>query len=414
MPDPARQHDFAVYVTGKLREAGHEAFWAGGCVRDRLLRRTPKDYDVATDAEPEQVQELFGRRKTLALGAAFGVITVLGKKAEGQIEVATFRQDTTYSDGRHPDAVIFTSAEEDAKRRDFTINGLFYDPLADRIIDFVGGQDDLKRGVIRAIGKARLRFEEDKLRMLRAVRFAATFGFSIEEATLAAIQQMAGELQVVSAERIAAELRRMLTGDGRRRATELLYESRLLPELLPDDVAIPKSESREWQDKLVELDALEDPEFSLATASLLAGICNLSQSKAVCNAWKLSNAEESRIVWLVKHRRSLDEADRDDWPKIQRLLIHDGAGDLVNILAARRAAGTAAGNGLEFCRERLAWPTGKLNPEPLITGDDLIEHGIPPGRRYPKLLEAVRDAQLDGEIASKEEALQLVDRLQKS
>ena len=209
MLDPALTRQFALDVVAKLRAAGHQALWAGGCVRDQLMGKTPKDYDVATDAQPERIREVFGQRRTLAIGAAFGVITVLGPKDAGQIEVATFRRDLGYSDGRRPDAVAFTSAEEDAKRRDLTINGIFFDPVAEQYLDFVGGQEDLKNHVIRAIGNPHERFAEDKLRMLRAVRFAAMFDFSLDAATKAAVQAMAGEINVVSAERIAAEMRLM-------------------------------------------------------------------------------------------------------------------------------------------------------------------------------------------------------------
>src|SRR5262245_11907033 len=169
MPDPARQHAFALEIAQKLRAAGFEALWAGGCVRDELLGLVPKDYDVATSATPDQIRDLFGHRRTLPIGAAFGVITVLGTRAAGQIEVATFRSDAAYSDGRHPDSVTFTTAKHDAQRRDFTINGLFFDPVAEQVVDYVDGQQDLTRRVIRAIGDPRLRIGEDRLRMLRAV-----------------------------------------------------------------------------------------------------------------------------------------------------------------------------------------------------------------------------------------------------
>src|SRR5262249_1299501 len=169
--DPQKQREFAVEVVRQLRDHGFQAYWAGGCVRDHLLERTPKDYDVATSAHPEEIRSVFSHRKTLSIGAAFGVMTVLGPRAAGQIEVGTFRQDVSYSDGRHPDKIAFSSPEEDAQRRDFTINGMFYDPLVEQVIDYVGGEADLKLGVIRAIGNAHERFTEDKLRMLRAVRF---------------------------------------------------------------------------------------------------------------------------------------------------------------------------------------------------------------------------------------------------
>ena len=183
--------DFAIEVVKTLQAAEHEALWAGGCVRDQLLGRTPKDYDVATSASPEQVRDVFGKRRTLPIGASFGVITVLGPKGSGvdPIEVATFRRDGGYSDGRRPDAVEFTDAKEDALRRDFTINGMFFDPVESKVIDYVGGKEDLAARVVRAIGDPSERINEDKLRMLRAVRFASTFGFELESATLAAVQQ---------------------------------------------------------------------------------------------------------------------------------------------------------------------------------------------------------------------------------
>src|SRR5262245_28659892 len=232
--NPQLARDFAVEVVRRLREAGHQALWAGGCVRDQLMDQTPKDYDVATDAVPDRIREIFGKRRTLPIGAAFGVITALGPKGAGQIDVATFRRDAAYSDGRHPDAVTFSDAEHDAQRRDFTINGLFYDPLTDQVIDFVGGQEDLKRRVIRAIGDPLARIAEDKLRMLRAVRFAARFDFAIDERTLAAIQQQAHELVIVSAERVAAELRLIFTHGSRGRGLELLAETDLLDVILPE------------------------------------------------------------------------------------------------------------------------------------------------------------------------------------
>jgi tRNA nucleotidyltransferase/poly(A) polymerase len=194
----------------------------------------PKDYDVATDAVPDRIREIFGRKKTLAMGAAFGVITVLGGKRAGQIDVATFRRDAAYSDGRHPDAVSFADPEQDAQRRDFTINGLFYDPLDSRVIDFVGGQEDLQAGLVRAIGDPNARIAEDKLRMLRAVRFASRFGFLLERGTAQAIEQHAGELVIVSAERVAAELRMILTHDSRQRGVEMLAKTGLLEVVLPE------------------------------------------------------------------------------------------------------------------------------------------------------------------------------------
>ena len=206
---------WALEIVNQLQQAGYQTLWAGGCVRDALLDIKPKDYDVATAATPDEVQQLFGVKKTLSIGKSFGVITVIGTKSSGHIEVATFRRDGEYSDGRRPDSVQFTDAKEDAMRRDFTINGMFYDPIAEKVIDFVGGESDLERKLIRAIGDADQRIEEDRLRMLRGVRFAATYGFEIEAATMAAIQKRAADIDSVSPERIGTELRRMLAHRGK-------------------------------------------------------------------------------------------------------------------------------------------------------------------------------------------------------
>ena len=212
MVEPSAQRAFAVEVVRQLRAAGFEAVWAGGCVRDQLLGLNPKDYDVATNATPEQVREVFGRRKSIPVGAAFGVIAIVGPREAGVVEVATFRRDVGYSDGRRPDAVAFTTAEEDAQRRDFTINGLFYDPVDERVLDFVGGQADLKRGIVRAIGDARERFTEDKLRMLRAVRIAATFDFDIDPTTLAAVGSRTAVADVGAPKRSVARRCRLQVG----------------------------------------------------------------------------------------------------------------------------------------------------------------------------------------------------------
>ena len=232
--EPDKQRAFAVEVVRQLRDHGHQAYWAGGCVRDHLLGRAPYDYDVATSAHPEEIRGAFKHRKTLAIGAAFGVMTVVGPRGAGQVEVTTFRQDVSYSDGRHPDRIEFSSPEEDAKRRNFTINGMFFDPVENRVIDFVGGEADLRAGIVRAIGDAQARFTEDKLRMLRAVRFASVFNFELEAATLAAIRSMADQVKVVSAERIADEMRNVLVQPARANAVRLWRETGLLRAILPE------------------------------------------------------------------------------------------------------------------------------------------------------------------------------------
>ncbi len=408
IPTPEEQRRFAVEVVRRLRGAGFEAYWAGGCVRDQLLGRPPKDYDVATNAVPDQVRTLFGRRRTLAIGAAFGVIGVIGPKAAGMVEVATFRRDAPYSDGRHPDGVTFSSAEEDASRRDFTINGLFYDPVEQRVIDFVGGQEDLAKGRLRAIGDARHRFAEDKLRMLRAVRFAATFAFSLDAETQSAIAAMAAEIRVVSPERIAMEMRRMLADPSRAVGARLLLETRLAAEVLPEIVPRDETQRRRLDDTLARLAGLKaEAEFPLALAELLYPVVDVPAAAAVCERWRLSNKETDRICWLVKHHASLLAARTMSWSVLQPLLVAEGIDDLLAIMEAASPAGAEAA---AYCRALLTQPRAVLDPPPLLTGDDLLAHGIPAGPLYKILLDRVRVAQLDGELHNQAEALTMVEK----
>jgi poly(A) polymerase len=400
--NPPDQRRFAVQVVRKLRSAGFAAFWAGGCVRDQLLGRTPKDYDVATNATPLQIQQLFGRHRTLAIGASFGVITVKGPRPAGMIEVATFRKDAAYSDGRHPDSVTFSSAEEDARRRDFTVNGLFYDPVEEHVIDFVGGKDDLAARRLRAIGDPRERFGEDKLRMLRAVRFSAALDFALEEDTLAAIREMAAEIAAVSAERIAMEMRRMLVERGRVLAVRLLIESNLarfiLPEIVPDDDATRKS----LEESFAVLGRLVEPSFPLALMTLLHRLISPEASLEIARRWKLSNEESDGVVWLLKNQRSIAPPPSMRWSQLQPLLIAEHIDDLLTFM---EAASPATAEAAAHCREQLNRPREELDPPPLVTGDDLLALGIPQGPQYRILLEEIRRRQLDGNLESRAAAL---------
>jgi len=408
---PAKQRQFAVDVVRRLRAAGFEAYWAGGCVRDRLLGRTPKDYDVATDALPPQIRQVFGRRRSIPVGAAFGVITVLGPRGAGQIEVATFRRDATYSDGRHPDSVTFSTAREDASRRDFTINGLFYDPVGEEVVDFVGGQEDLSRQVIRAIGDPRDRFGEDKLRMLRAVRFSATLQFTLETSTLAAIREMAHEIAVVSPERIAMEIKRMLVEPARSTAVRLLLETGLAAAVLPEIVPTDQSGKRRLESTLAVLERLREPGFTLALAALLCPVVDPAGADRVCKRWRLSNRQTNRVRWLVRHQAALEHARSTPWSKVQKILIAEGIQDLLALGEAMALAGSGDTREIAWCRSKLAQPREVLNPPPLLTGDDLIRHGVPAGPAYRAILKRVRDAQLDEEVHTKADALAMVDRL---
>ena len=408
---PDKQRELAASVVQRLCERGFVAYWAGGCVRDWLMGRTPKDYDVATSARPEEIRDVFGHRRTLAIGAAFGVITVVGPKEAGQVEVATFRQDAQYSDGRHPDSVSFSTPEQDACRRDFTVNGMFYDPRTETVVDYVNGQRDLQARVIRAIGNPLERFTEDKLRMLRAVRFASTLRFAMDEETLAAIQRMASQVSVVSAERIAAEMRLILTAEDKAAAVEMLRRAGLLDVVLPEVSEMP-AEARE--ETLAVLRALGDVDFATVLAALLHMLHDREVIAHVSERWKLSNKESEKAAWLVSHMHSLEAAQQMPWSRLQPVLVAEHASDLITLHEARATAGLADYADADFARQALEWPAEMLNPPSLLSGNDLIAHGVPRGKEYSTLLQAVRDAQLDDRIRTKEEALALVDQLRSS
>ncbi len=453
------EREFAVEVVRRLREAGHEALWAGGCVRDELLGQTPKDYDVATSALPEQVRRLF--RRTVGVGESFLVVEVLGPRTEAgllKVQAATFRSDGEYIDERHPIEVVASTPREDALRRDFTINGMFFDPLENRVIDYVGGQDDLRNRVLRAIGDAEKRIGEDKLRMMRAARMAARFELTIEPATAAAIRKMAAGILVVSAERIADEFRKMLVDRHRARGMRLFMELGLaapvLPELLPM-IGLPQGAPRPdgpalpppgrpaapdpagldlWEHVLRVLDLLGDaPSFPLAFAALLHDVgkprtvgrtpdrytfyCHehvgRRMASEICRRLKVSNEERERVEWLVEKHQILADARPMKTSKLKTLLAHPGIHEL---LALHRADALASGRSDEhvvYCERLLReWSEADLlNPPPLFTGHDLQRMGLEPGPIYKRLLDAVREAQLDGTIKAPTEARVLVERL---
>lgn len=391
------EREFATDVVRRLQGAGFRALWAGGCVRDELLGLAPADYDVATDATPAQVKQHF--RRCIEVGAAFGVVEVLGPRgADGgwlKVQVATFRNDGQYTDGRRPDAVTFSSPEEDAQRRDFTVNGIFFDPLANQVIDYVGGQADLRAKVLRAIGDPAARFTEDKLRILRAVRMATRFELTIDPATLAAARRMAAQIKVVSAERIAEELRKLFAHKHRARGAELLRDFDLLPSILPEvlspDVRL-----------LAALPA--DASFPLAFAAFLLPVGKKSAA-AIGRRLKLSNDERERIEWLVDQHASLRNAAALRPSQRHPRLTHPGIGDL---LALMRAEGYAA--DADFCATILAeTPRDVLDPPPLLTGDDLVARGWKPGPRFKTVLDTIRQKQLDGELKTVEEAVTFAD-----
>ena len=412
--DPAAAREFALVVVDRLRAAGHQALWAGGCVRDELIGRTPADYDVATSARPDQVRAVFGNRHTLAVGAAFGVITVLGPRGAGQVEVATFRSDAAYTDGRHPAGVTFTNAREDALRRDFTINGLFLDPVSGEVHDYVDGRADLTAGIVRAIGNATIRFGEDHLRMLRAVRFAAVFGFALEEQTQAAIVRMAHLVTTVSPERIAAELRAIVARPGRRRALELLVQTGLacevLPEVAPADGAA--AARAVWHDSARIIDALDEPELASALAVLTAAL-PVEVPHRIAARLRLSTRDLKTACWLheaVAFVNGVGDADLDHcpWSQVQPWLAHDAAFLLADVLRARAACGHGSAASAEWVTAKLQMPQEQLDPPPLLKGNDLLAAGVPAGRAIGQTLSALRALQLDGRITTRDAAVEWV------
>ena len=425
MPTDSKRQ-FAVDVVRKLHDAGFRALWAGGCVRDFLLGIEPKDYDVATDAVPKQVREIFGHRHTHAVGASFGVILIHGPKDSGNVEVATFRTDGSYLDGRRPDSVEFSTPEEDAKRRDFTINGMFYDPLEAQVLDFVGGEADLSAGVIRAIGDPHDRVREDKLRMLRAVRFAATLDFELDPVTADAVREMAAEINVVSTERITQELKRMLVDRHRMRAMKLCREVGLLHEFLPELAPIlgdsPTAEADpEWDITLHMLQLLQDPAFELSTAALLHAVASQQGTgdKAIavtagdiCRRLRMSNHEHDHIEWLLAHRHALDDAPQLPASRLKRLIANPLFDVLLSLVRCERLARNVDLKPVVFCEEYIRnTPPEDISPPELLTGDDLIAMGHTPGPHFKEWLTAVRDAQLNGKIATKQDAVALAERL---
>jgi poly(A) polymerase len=420
-------------IVQTLRESGFTAYFAGGCVRDTLLRVEPKDFDVATSAQTTDVERLFPQ--TVPVGAQFGVVLVI--QAGIHVEVATFRADGAYVDGRHPTSVRFSDAREDALRRDFTINGMFYDPLTDQVIDYVNGQQDLAAGIIRAIGDPYARFTEDRLRMLRGVRLAARLGFTIVPETFLAIQELAPTIVDIAWERIGDEVTKILTEGGAQRAFQLLTESRLLPVILPEIEAMRGVEQSPdfhpegdvFVHTLLLLDKLNQPTETLALGALLHDVakpvCRAQSEKritfyghcetgaemaiAICQRLKRSRETWDRVAYLVKNHLRLISAPEMRTSNLKRFLREEGIEELLELARIDALSSSGDLRPYEFCRQKLA----ELGPEHiapprLFTGRDLIDLGLQPGPRFKEILHAVEDAQLEGRIVTRDDALSWV------
>lgn len=401
---PSNAKMAALAVIRTLRSSGHIALLAGGCVRDKLLDRTPKDFDVATDANPRQVLRLFPRARRV--GAKFGVVLV--RKHGHDVEVATFRADGDYSDGRHPDAVRFGTQLEDALRRDFTINGMFFEPLEDRIFDYVNGRADLSARLIRTIGDPERRFAEDHLRMLRAVRFAAHLGFQIEQETKTAIQHLAVHLREISPERIWLELEQILTAPTRVRGWSLLIETGLRSYL--EDHWKPHAA----HDGIVQrrLGAMGNVVISAPLAlGAVWGSYKSAEIERFSVGLRLSNRLAGAVIWLVDSLRLLRNCGSLELADLKTLMAGENWSDLLELLRIDLVAtGFSPQRYLEIRDWAEAIPSSGLTPAPLLDGNDLQQLGIAAGPNLGKMLNRLYRAQLNGVIRTKRQARALVLR----
>ena len=427
--------DKAVSIVRRLRAAGYEAFFAGGCVRDMLLDKTPQDYDITTNARPEDVQRVFP--DTIPVGAQFGVILVL---LDGQpFEVASYRHDGPYLDGRHPSSVRYGSLEEDIQRRDFTINGMVYDPIDDRVIDVVEGQRDIERRLVRAIGAAERRFEEDRLRMIRAVRIAASLGFAIDEATFAAIKKLAPTITRIAWERIGDEITRILTEGGARRGFELLDASHLLQVLLPEITALKGTrqspdyhpEGDVFNHTLLLLSQLDAPSETLAYGCLLHDVAKpvcfreeaeritfyghtekgAAMAEEILKRLKRGRAAWERVAYLVRNHLRHVQAPQMRLSTLKRFLREEGIDELLELTRIDALASNGDLQYYQFCKARIAeLNEEEIRPPPLVRGNDLIGLGFTPGPIFAEILRQVEDHQLGGELKDREQAMDWIRR----
>ncbi|MGH7809790.1 MAG: CCA tRNA nucleotidyltransferase [Candidatus Binatia bacterium] len=425
----------AIFLVKRLRQEGFEAYFAGGCVRDMLLGKIPQDYDITTSARPDDIQKIFP--DTIPVGAQFGVILVLIENHP--FEVASFRHDGPYLDGRHPSQVRYGSLEEDIRRRDFTINGMVYDPLADRAIDLVDGMRDLKRRCVRAIGAAHERFEEDRLRMIRAVRFAASLDFTIESETYGAIQRLAPTVTAIAWERIGDEVTRILTESGARRGFELLDQSGLLEVLLPEISALKgvaqspdyHPEGDVFTHTLLLLERLNGPSETLAYGCLLHDIAKpvcmrqeaeritfyghtergAEMAEDIIKRLKRGRAVWERVAYLVRNHLRHVQAPQMRLSTLKRFLREDGIEELLELVRIDALSSNGDLQYYDYCqRRRGELKEDEIRPAPLLRGDDLIQMGFKPGPLFAEILRQVEDAQLGGELRDRQEAREWVTK----
>jgi poly(A) polymerase len=426
----------AAELVRRLRDRGFDAYFAGGCVRDRVMGLEPADIDIATDAHPEQVMEIFER--TLPIGARFGVVLVVSPPL--QFEVSTFRSDEIYVNGRHPEHVTYSDARHDAFRRDFTLNGMFYDPLGQKILDYVGGQPDIERRLIRSIGDPRRRFEEDKLRLMRGVRFAARFGYRIEEETWEATREMAPEILQVSPERIREELMKILLHPSRRTGLLLLRDSGLLRAILPEVCAMEgieqppefHPEGDVWEHTLLMLEGAEEPSHALALAILLHDVgkpltfsrsdrirfhshsrVGLDVARDILGRLRFPNATRERVLHMIRDHMRFMDVQRMKESTLKKFLRTEDFEDHLELHRLDCLASHGDLSNYHYCKEKLAQFKATEEQEPLhppriLSGHDLIALGYEPSPLFKRILDAVEDAQLEGRVKTRTEALAFV------
>lgn len=389
----------AIEIIRELRRQGYEAYLVGGCVRDMVMQIEPADYDIATSARPEDVVRLFPR--TERIGAQFGVVLVIHRGHP--FEVATFRSDQAYVDGRRPTGVVFTDAQQDVLRRDFTINGLLYDPIEGRVIDYVRGQDDIDAKIVRAIGDPHARFEEDKLRILRAIRFGARLGYTIERDTWDAVCAMAPKIHQVSRERIREELSRILTEGQAARGFRMLEESGLRAEILPE---------LQWNEhiekSLALLQARVEEDFAIA---VLLHETPVPDVERIVDRLRLSRAEMHHVMALVENLPRFSQVRQMPVSALKRFFRLDRFHDHLELARIHLITGAQPLADYEFARhKRHEWRESDIWPEPLVTGEDLISAGFAPGPAFKLILTRVEDEQLEGRLHGRAEAIEFVKR----
>ena len=420
----------ALSIARRLKDAGHTAYFAGGCVRDSLMKKPSEDIDIATTARPEQVEKLF--EKTIPVGKQFGVILVVWEGVS--FEVATFRKEGGYQDGRHPSHVEFTDAKEDASRRDFTVNGLFYDPFQEKVLDFVGGGKDIELRVIRAIGKPEKRFEEDKLRLLRAVRFASSLEFAIEADTWEAVKRQAHEITQVSPERIRDEVVKILTRPGAARGLTLLSDSGLMKEILPEIEAMkgveqPKDyhpEGDVYVHTRLLLEKLKNPSAVLALSVLLHDVgkpptfairegkptfyehayVGAAMTRKIMKRLRFSNDEIEAVAECVANHMKFADVQKMRSGKLKQFVVRPTFETEMELHRIDCLSCHGMLDNHVFLKKKLKdYEAEDLKPKPFLNGHDLMEAGIKPGPAMKTILEEAYELQLEGTLKTREEAL---------